>query len=215
VQDQELARPSVEGVIRFRHHSLGKAPFPHIAHHSDNLLPGTIVAALREHLAERVLVRPEEARHALIDHAGTDDAIGLIRRRSVVVLIELGKACVERQGQLDVGGRGYPSLEQSDTQGAEIFGRDLMPLHQLVVHLGCLPAQLDVIVAAPFERQVVAQGNRIHSAYAPRLFQQGLGKVIFPPVGFVRGLGQLDGRRPHAVASHADVQTAQACEVLQ
>ena len=104
VQNEKLARPAAESVVSLRHWFLGEAPLPHVVHYSDDLAPGAVVATMREHPSKRVLIRPEETGHALINHARIDDGVGLIRGWLAVALIERAEAHIERLGRLNVCG---------------------------------------------------------------------------------------------------------------
>src|SRR5207249_4662090 len=128
VQNQKLARPAAEGVVSLRHGFLGEAPLPHVVHYPDDLVPGAVVATMREHPSKRVLIRPEEAGHALINHARID-AVGLIRWWLAVALIERAEAHIERLGRLNVSGCWYPPLQQSHSHRAEVLRRHGMTLH--------------------------------------------------------------------------------------
>ena len=162
-----------------------KTPLADVVHHADHLLPGTVVAALREHLAEGVAIRPEIARHALVDH-GRDRPWRWSRRDGSRAKGQVGGrrfgellvALVERQHTLDVGGRRTSRpFEQPHSHGAEIFGRHGVVFDQQVAHLGRLPAQLDIVIAAAFERQVMADGGGIHAGNPRGFLQQSLREI--------------------------------------
>ena len=90
-----------------------------------------------------------------------------------------------------------------------------MVFDQLVTDGGLASADLDVVVAAAFEGEVVGEGGEIDASDLARFGEQAFGELIFRAVGLVAGLGKHDGGGPDAVAADTDVERAQAGEVLE
>src|ERR1035438_4790714 len=106
-----------------------QAPLADVVHHADHLLPGTVVAALREHLAQRASVRPEGPRHRLVDHYRIDHGVGLALRQAAA----LGYFLVLRidpPRALDVGGPKVPSLQPPHPHGMKVFAAHRVGFHQ-------------------------------------------------------------------------------------
>ena len=111
-----------------------------------------MIAALREHLAQGTAIGPEGARHGLVDHCRGNHGVrfGVGQAAAVRHLLE---PRLDRLPALDIGGLEYASLQQPHPHGAEIIAADSVAFNQQVAPLGRLAAQLDIVIAAAFERQ--------------------------------------------------------------
>ena len=90
-----------------------------------------------------------------------------------------------------------------------------MGFDQQVAHLGCLSPQLDIVIAAAFERQPVTRGGCVHAGDVSAFLQQRLRKRELLRPSLILRVGQTHRRREHAFRPHPDIQISQTRKVLQ